>query len=119
MQYHLLLTFYYTSLSYDFQVDLLAVLLNMPKGYYIKHPQNIDRNGIQHMVYLYITKHSTRESFEIIIITITKCVRLTIQAPLKKNPQIVTLRHSERHTMQAQILATCENAQSKITNSWR
>lgn len=98
-------------------MDLLAILLNMPKGY-IKHPQNIDRNGIQHMVYLYITKHCTRESFEIIIITITSCVRLTIQAPLK-NPQIVTLRHSERHTMQAQILATCENAQSKITNSWR
>lgn len=43
---------------------------------------------------------------------------ITIQAPLKA-PQIVTLLHSERHTMQAQILATCESAQSKITNSWR
>lgn len=70
------------------------------------------------MVYLYTTKHGTRESLEIIVITIISCVQHHNTSPFKK-PTIVTLLHSERHTMQAQILATCESAQSKITNSWR
>lgn len=89
VQYHLLLTFYYTSLFYDLQVDLLAIELNMPKSY-VTHPQNIDRNGIQHMVYLCITKHSTRESFEIIIIiTITSCVQHHNTSPFKKTHKLL------------------------------
>lgn len=80
--------------------------------------QNIDRSGIQHVVYLYTTKQGTRKSLEIIVIMIISSVQHHNTSPFKK-PTIVTLLHSERHTMQAQILATCESAQSKITNSWR
>lgn len=55
---------------------------------------------------------------KLLLLRLLHVCSITIQDPLK-NPQIVTLLHSERHTMQAQILATCENARSKITNSWR
>lgn len=69
--------------------------------------------------FVYILQNIVPESpLKLLLLRPLHVCSLTIQAPLK-NAQIVTLLHSERHTMQAQILATCENAQSKITNSWR
>lgn len=70
----------------------------------------------------YILQNMAPESLlKLLLLRSFHVCSITIQSPLKKKkkPQIVTLLHSERHTMQAQILATCESAQSKITNSWR